>query len=61
MHISSLCVTALCAMYYSPVDCVMPWEGVFARVLKRGIIHLGDEIKIASREREGIEDGVSSK
>ena len=33
-----------CAIYYSAGDCVMPREGVFARVLKGGIIHVGDQI-----------------
>lgn len=34
-----------CAIYYSAGDCVMPKEGVFARVLKGGKIKVGDDIK----------------
>ncbi len=35
-----------CAIYYKAGDCIMPREGVFARVLKEGKIRRGDEIKI---------------
>ena len=35
-----------CAIYYKAGDCIMPREGVFARVLEEGQIHRGDEIKI---------------
>lgn len=34
-----------CAIYHQAGDCVMPKEGIFARVLKGGIISPGDEIK----------------
>ncbi|MBI4811511.1 MAG: MOSC domain-containing protein [Ignavibacteriales bacterium] len=37
-----------CAIYYQAGDCVMPREGIFARVLKGGIIKVGDEMKIES-------------
>ena len=33
-----------CQIYYQTGDCIMPREGVFARVLKGGIIKAGDEI-----------------
>lgn len=33
-----------CAIYYQAGDCIMPREGVFARVLEGGTIRLGDEI-----------------
>jgi MOSC domain-containing protein YiiM len=33
-----------CAIYYQAGDCIMPREGVFARVLEGGIIRCGDEI-----------------
>ncbi|MCE5335039.1 MAG: MOSC domain-containing protein [Desulfobacteraceae bacterium] len=33
-----------CAIYYQAGDCIMPREGVFARVLEGGEIHCGDEI-----------------
>ena len=35
-----------CAIYYKAGDCIMPREGVFARVLEEGQIRRGDEIKI---------------
>jgi len=35
-----------CAIYYKAGDCIMPREGVFARVLKGGIISCGDEVRI---------------
>jgi MOSC domain-containing protein YiiM len=33
-----------CAIYYKAGDCIMPREGVFARVLRGGAIHIGDEL-----------------
>jgi molybdopterin adenylyltransferase len=35
-----------CAIYHQVGDCIMPKEGIFARVLKGGIIKAGDEIVI---------------
>jgi len=35
-----------CAIYYQAGDCVMPKEGIFARVLKGGEIAPGDSIHI---------------
>src|SRR3989339_1002213 len=37
---------ARCQIYYLAGDCIMPREGVFAKVLKGGIIKPGDEIKL---------------
>jgi MOSC domain-containing protein YiiM len=34
-----------CAIYYQAGDCVMPKEGIFAKVITGGIIRPGDEIK----------------
>ena len=34
-----------CAIYYLAGDCIMPREGVFARVLRGGEIHPGDPIE----------------
>ncbi len=34
-----------CAIYYQAGDCVMPKEGIFARVLEGGVIKPGDEIQ----------------
>jgi len=33
-----------CAIYYQAGDCVMPKEGIFARVLKGGVVTAGMEI-----------------
>ncbi len=35
-----------CAIYYKAGDCIMPREGVFARVIQGGDIHKGDKIEI---------------
>jgi len=35
-----------CAIYYKAGDCIMPREGVFAKVLQEGTIQHGDEIQI---------------
>ncbi len=35
-----------CAIYYMAGDCIMPREGVFAKVLEEGTIHRGDEIQV---------------
>jgi MOSC domain-containing protein YiiM len=34
-----------CAIYYKAGDCIMPREGVFARVLEAGIIRCGDPVE----------------
>src|SRR5208283_108511 len=33
-----------CAIYYQVGDCIMPREGVFARVIEGGVIRCGDSI-----------------
>lgn len=35
-----------CAIYYQAGDCIMPREGVFARVIRGGEIACGDSIEI---------------
>jgi MOSC domain-containing protein YiiM len=35
-----------CAIFYQAGDCVMPREGVFARVIKGGIVRPGDRIAV---------------
>ena len=35
-----------CAIYYKAGDCIMPREGIFARVISGGKIRAGDEIQI---------------
>ena len=39
-----------CAIYYQAGDCVMPREGIFARVLESGPVKTGDLIRINPRE-----------
>jgi len=36
-----------CAIFYRTGDCIMPKEGVFAKILKGGIIRVGDRIEPA--------------
>ena len=38
-----------CAIYYQAGDCIMPREGVFARVLQGGEIACGDAIEVISQ------------
>jgi cyclic pyranopterin phosphate synthase len=42
-----------CSIYYQAGDCVMPKEGVFARVLKGGVIKSGDKINVQSSSVNG--------
>ena len=35
-----------CAIYYQAGDCIMPKEGIFARVLEGGVIRCGDPIQL---------------
>ncbi|MBR9978854.1 MAG: MOSC domain-containing protein [Bacteroidetes bacterium] len=37
---------ARCAIYYAAGDCVMPREGIFARVLEGGAISVGDPVQV---------------
>ncbi|WP_136513550.1 MOSC domain-containing protein [Geomonas edaphica] len=37
-----------CAIYYQAGDCVMPKEGIFARVLKGGVVRPGDRVTTGS-------------
>lgn len=39
-----------CAIHEAVGDCIMPREGVFAKVLKGGTIHVGDEIRDHRRD-----------
>jgi MOSC domain-containing protein YiiM len=38
-----------CAIYYIAGDCIMPREGIFARVLMGGKIRYGDSIRIIDK------------
>ena len=44
-QIGKVCHTR-CAIYYQAGDCVMPKEGIFAKVLAGGEIKVGDEIHV---------------
>lgn len=35
-----------CAIYYQAGDCIMPKEGIFARVLEGGTVNKGDAVRI---------------
>lgn len=37
---------AHCAIYHQVGDCIMPREGVFAKVIKGGVIETGDEMYV---------------
>ena len=39
-----------CEIYKKMGDCIMPREGVFARVLEPGEIHVGDEMTVEPRQ-----------
>jgi len=39
-----------CAIFYQAGDCIMPREGIFAKVLKGGNIRSGDRIEILSSD-----------
>lgn len=39
-----------CAIYNQVGDCVMPKEGIFARVIKGGIVKKGDSIVVKTNE-----------
>jgi MOSC domain-containing protein YiiM len=41
-----------CAIFYQAGDCIMPREGIFARVLLGGLIRCGDPIRFAGVESE---------
>lgn len=41
-----------CAIYQKMGDCIMPREGVFARVLQSGQMHVGDEMVLEERKSE---------
>lgn len=41
-----------CAIFYQAGDCIMPREGVFAKVLKGGMLRQGDTIEKISSEND---------
>lgn len=37
---------APCSIYYQAGDCIMPKEGIFARVIRGGSIKVGDKVEV---------------
>lgn len=35
-----------CAIYHQAGDCVMPREGIFIKVIKGGVVRVGDEVRL---------------
>lgn len=50
-QIGKVCHTR-CAIFYQAGDCVMPKEGIFAKVLEGGEIQVGDEILVHSGDSD---------
>jgi len=44
-QIGKVCLSR-CAIYYQTGDCIMPKEGIFAKVLKGGEIKVGDQLEV---------------
>jgi len=44
-QIGKVCASK-CAIYYKAGDCIMPHEGVFAKVLKGGVVKAGDRMEV---------------
>lgn len=44
-QIGKVCIER-CAIYYKTGDCIMPKEGIFAKVLNGGIIKAGDRLEV---------------
>jgi len=47
-----------CRIYYKMGDCIMPREGVFARVIKDGIISVGDKMEVVMQEKQRFRTAV---
>ena len=45
IQIGKVCVSR-CAIYYRTGDCIMPREGVFAKVLKGGVVKVGAKMEV---------------
>lgn len=49
-QIGKICHTR-CAIYTQAGDCVMPKEGIFAKVIKGGLVKKGDKISVSVSEQ----------
>lgn len=50
-----------CAIYHKVGDCIMPREGIFAKVLHGGVVEPGDEIIVDQNEPGGAADAGEDK
>ncbi len=50
-----------CAIYHRVGDCVMPREGIFARVLCGGTIQTGDSLQVISKQQPEFASTESKK
>ena len=41
-----------CAIYHAVGDCIMPREGIFAKVLRGGVLKVGDELDLGTRREK---------
>lgn len=46
-----------CKIYETVGDCIMPREGVFARVLRGGLLRPGDELSLCEAEEQPVRPG----
>ena len=46
-----------CKIYETMGDCIMPREGVFARVLRGGLLRPGDELSLCEAEEQPVRPG----
>jgi len=44
-QIGKVCLSR-CAIYYKTGDCIMPREGIFAKVIKGGIVKVSDRLEV---------------
>lgn len=44
-----------CAIFHQVGDCIMPREGVFARVIRGGVVKVGDELKLLPTKEQARE------
>lgn len=47
-----------CEIYHQVGDCIMPREGVFARVIHGGVIKVGDKLTVAGEENQKFRAGI---
>lgn len=43
-----------CAIYHQAGDCVMPKEGIFARVVRGGAVHAGEPVEVLAGDDIGL-------